>query len=538
MGVLRNPVLAGFHPDPSFIRVGEDFYIATSTFEWYPGVLIYRSRDLVSWELVARPLDRAGLLDMRGNPDGCGIWAPCLSHDGERFYLVYTDMKRNDGAFRDAHNYITAAETIEGPWSDPWYVNSSGFDPSLFHDTDGRKWFLNLQWNHRGEGTGPNPRHTGFDGLLLQEWSPDEGLKGPVTNIWSGTERGLTEAPHLFRRNGYYYLTTAEGGTDYRHAVTMARARDIRGPYETHPQRHLMCAEDAPDHPIQRTGHGQYVELDDGSAYHSFLMSRPIPGADGTGRYSILGRETGIERCVWGEDDWLYLEQGGLLVREEVPVPWETPPPNMAPVSYDFAGDALPADFQWLRTPYPERLFRVGDGLTLFGRESLGSWFEQALVARRQQHHAYEAETTLHFAPESYQQGAGLVAWYNRQKFHAAIVSHDPELGRSISVISCLADHPDGKLTITPKPPIPIGDGPVDLRVTVDGHRLHFFARTGDEPFREVGPELDATILSDEAGRGMHKSFTGAFVGMVAFDTTGAGRTARFSRFAYRPAGE
>ncbi|GAB5375562.1 MAG: glycoside hydrolase family 43 protein [Acuticoccus sp.] len=536
MGTIRNPVLAGFHPDPSFCRVGDDVFIATSTFEWYPGVLIYRSRDLVSWELVARPLDRASLLDMRGNPDGCGIWAPCLSHDGERFYLVYTDMKRNDGAFRDAHNYITSAAHIDGPWCEPWYINSSGFDPSLFHDADGRKYVLNLQWNHRGRGTGANPRHTGFDGLLLQGWSPEGGLTGPVSNIWPGTARGLTEAPHLFRRNGYYYLTTAEGGTDYGHAVTMARARDIRGPYETHPHSHLMSTADAPAHPLQRVGHGQYIELADGSAYHTFLMSRPVPGADGTGRFSILGRESGIERCVWGADDWLYLEKGGLLPRESVPVPWETPPPASGAVTYAFGGDTLPADFQWLRTPCPQRLFRIGDGaLTLFGRESLGAWFEQALVARRQQHFLYEAEVTLDFAPDTYQQGAGLIAYYNRQKFHAAIVSHDPELGRSISIISCLADHPDGALTITPKPPLPLGEGPVDLRVGVDHHSLRFAARTGGGAWMPVGPVLDATILSDEAGRGMHKSFTGAFVGMVAFDMTGQGREARFSRFSYRP---
>ena len=238
--MIRNPVLPGFNPDPSFLRVGEDYYLATSTFEWYPGVQIHHSRDLVNWRLVARPLDRAGLLDMRGNPDSGGVWAPCLSHDGERFWLVYSDVKRLDGAFKDAHNYITACETVDGEWCDPWYVNSSGFDPSLFHDDDGRKWVVNMLWNHRGPGSGRNPTHDRFDGIVLQEWSPEEGLTGPVHNIWPGTDRGLTEAPHLFKRNGYYYLTTAEGGTGYDHAVSMARARRIEGPYEDHPNKHLI----------------------------------------------------------------------------------------------------------------------------------------------------------------------------------------------------------------------------------------------------------------------------------------------------------
>ena len=149
--MIRNPILPGFNPDPSFCRVGEDYFIATSTFEWYPGVQIHHSRDLVNWTLVSRPLNRAALLDMRGNPDSCGIWAPCLSYADGRFWLVYTDVKRLDGAFKDAPNYITTCEKIDGRWSDPWFVNASGFDPSLFHDDDGRKWFVNVQWNHRGE---------------------------------------------------------------------------------------------------------------------------------------------------------------------------------------------------------------------------------------------------------------------------------------------------------------------------------------------------------------------------------------------------
>jgi len=229
--MIRNPVLKGFNPDPSFLRVGDDYYIATSTFEWYPGVQIHHSRDLVNWRLVARPLNRAALLDMRGVPDSGGIWAPCLSHDGEKFWLVYTNVRRIDGSFKDAPNYITCCERVDGEWSDPWFVNASGFDPSLFHDDDGRKWFVNMRWNHRGPGSGCNPANDLFDGILLQEWSPERGLFGPVTNIYAGTERGLTEAPHLFKRYGWYYLTTAEGGTGYSHAVTMARSRAITVPY-------------------------------------------------------------------------------------------------------------------------------------------------------------------------------------------------------------------------------------------------------------------------------------------------------------------
>ncbi|MEL6610145.1 MAG: glycoside hydrolase family 43 protein [Pseudomonadota bacterium] len=528
--MIRNPILPGFNPDPSICRVGADYYIATSTFEWYPGVQIHHSRDLVNWTLVARPLNRAALLDMRGNPDSGGIWAPCLSHADGKFWLVYTDVKRLDGSFKDAHNYITCCETIDGVWSDPWYVNSSGFDPSLFHDDDGRKWFTNVQWNHRGTGTGGNPTHDSFDGILMQEWSPEDGLIGPCKVIYHGTDRGLTEAPHQFKRNGWYYLTTAEGGTGYDHAVTLSRSRDIWGPYEDHPDKHVLCAAET-DNAVQRTGHGQYVEGADGQHYHTFLMGRPIPGPDGTGQFCPLGRETGIERVVW-RDDWLYPEQGGMLARAEVPHDATAREPE--PVRHDPFPDALPMEFQWLRTPDHDRLFALGDGaLTLFGRESLGSWFEQSLVARRQEHHAYDAETVLDFDPHTYQQGAGLTTYYNRTKFHAAIVTCDADDGRVLQVMSCPGDYPDGGLVLMGDA-VPLDPGPVTLKVCVRGAVQRFYCSQGDL-WDPVGPALDASVISDEGGRGEHGSFTGAFVGMVAFDITGQGHPARFTRFGYVP---
>ncbi|MCG6901336.1 MAG: glycoside hydrolase family 43 protein [Rhodobacter sp.] len=530
--MIRNPVLPGFNPDPSICRVGADYYIATSTFEWYPGVQIHHSRDLVNWRLAARPLRRAAQLDMRGNPDSCGVWAPCLSHADGLFWLVYTDMKRNEGAFKDSHNYIVTCETIEGDWSDPVYVNSSGFDPSLFHDDDGRKYFLNMRWNHRGPGTGGNPVHASFDGILLQEWSPEHGLTGPVTNIYDGTDRGLTEAPHLFKRKGWYYLTVAEGGTGYGHAVTMARSRTITGRYETQPDKHLICAADAPDHPIQRTGHGQYVETPGGEVYHTFLMGRPLPG-----RFCPLGRETGIEKCVWSDDDWLYLEAGGSLPRLDVPAPFDVALAAPQVIAHAFADGVLPPEFQWLRTPFPDRIFRLDDGcLTLIGRESLGSWFEQSLVARRQEHFAYSAETSVVFAPDSYQQGAGLVTYYNRHKFHALALSHEPGVGRALGVLSCPGDWPDAALTLLPDRKVPVPDGPIEMRVDVDHAAQRFSWRSPGGDWQRIGPDLSAAVISDEGGRGEHGSFTGAFVGMFAFDTSGQGHEARFGRFAYAPA--
>lgn len=524
--MIENPILRGFNADPSFCRVGGDYYIATSTFEWYPGVQIHHSTDLVNWRLVARPLNRAALLDMRGNPDSCGVWAPCLSHADGKFWLVYTDVKRFDGAFKDAHNYITTCDTIDGDWSDPVYVTSSGFDPSLFHDDDGRKWFLNMRWNHRGPGTGLNPAHDSFDGIELQEWHPERGLTGPVHTIFTGTDRGLTEAPHLFKRDGWYFLTTAEGGTGYDHAVTMARSRSITGPYETHPQKHLLTVVNVPASPLQRVGHGQYVETPHGEAYHSFLCGRPLPGG-----FCPLGRETGLAACEWRADGWLYLKGGGTVPPLTLPALAERAPD--APINRIFA-DELPPEFQWLRTPYPERLFTLtGSALRLTGRESLGSWFEQSLVARRQEHHAYAAATVVDCVPPNWQRAAGLITYYNRHKFHAALVTHEPEIGRCLTVVSCLGDWPGEALTFHTKLPLP--EGPIRVEVSVQGAMQRFLVGPEGGAMQPAGPELDARIISDEGGRGEHASFTGAFVGMVAHDLTGQGWTADFTRFDYLP---
>ncbi len=531
--MIRNPVLPGFNPDPSICRVGADYYIATSTFEWYPGVQIHHSRDLVNWTLVRRPLERAAQLDMRGNPDSCGVWAPCLSHADGRFWLVYTDVKRLDGAFKDAHNYVVTAARIEDTWSDPVYLNSSGFDPSLFHDEDGRKWLANLQWRHLPAGGDAAPKHPAFDGILLQEYDAQaERLVGPIRRIFDGSPHGLTEGPHLFRRNGWIYLTAAEGGTGYDHAVTMARSRDIAGPYELHPETFLLTSKDAPWAALQRAGHGQIVETPDGAVYHTHLCSRPLPGLP----RSPMGRETAIQHCVWGEDSWLRLAGGGLVPALEVEAPPGAPEPTQArAVRRRFDGDALPAEFQWLRTPESERIFRLtGSALRLIGRESIGSWFEQALVARRQEHFVYRAETALDFDPDTYQQAAGLVTYYNRHKFHFLAVSHAEGTGRTLTVMSCAGDWPDGRLSLPMAAPVVLGDGPVELAVEVDHAGQRFLWRQGGA-WRQAGPGLDASLVSDEAGRGEHASFTGGFVGMAAFDVTGRARHADFARFDYTP---
>lgn len=528
MPTIRNPILPGFNPDPSIVRVGDDYYIATSTFEWYPGVQIHHSKDLANWELVSRPLTRASQLDMRGDPDSCGVWAPCLTYADGLFWLIYTDVKRKDGSFKDAHNYLVTAPAIDGPWSDPVYMNSSGFDPSLFHDEDGRKWFVNMLWDHRS-------RPLLFAGIALQEYDhQQQKLVGPVRNIYQGTELKLVEGPHLYRRGGWYYLLTAEGGTGYEHACTFARSRSIEGPYETHPEKYVVTAKDSPLNPLQRAGHGDIVDTPDGRTYIVHLTGRPTTQK----RRCVLGRETAIQEAEWRDDGWLYLKHGTNVPALEVDVPGtRDDTAYWAEQRYSFDGRLHP-DFQWLRTPETDRIFEVGNGrLRLFGRESIGSWFEQALVARRVTHFSFDAETSLDFAPVDERQFAGLTHYYGRYNFHHLTVTAHSDGRRELLLMSSPATFPDGRLTY-PADPVPLPqDGPIRLKLEVRGPALQYFYATGTGGnWQPVGPVLDASLISDECGgHAEHGSFTGGFVGMACSDLNGTARQADFSGFLYRP---
>ena len=312
----------------------------------------------------------------------------------------------------------------------------------------------------------------------------------------------------------------------------MARSKSLDGPYELHPNWHLLTSKDSPDAPLPRAGHGQIVETPDGQVYHTHLCSRPIPGT----KRSPMGRETAMQKCEWRADGWLYLVGGGMVPAVEVAPPKPAARIEKAKLTrYAFDG-ALPLDFQWLRTPHPERIFSLKDRpghLRLYGRESVGSWFEQALVARRQEDFCYRAETELAFAPATIQQVAGLTAYYNRHKFHMLAITWHEVHGRSLTILSCEGDWPDTRLSFPLPQGVKLGDGDVKLAVTVAFEKLQFAYSEAGVGWRDIGPVLDASLLSDEAGRGEHASFTGAFVGMIAFDTSGAAAPADFGYFTY-----
>lgn len=440
---------------------------------------------------------------------------------------LYLDVKRKDGSFKDAPNYIVSAPAIEGPWSEPVYANSSGFDPSLFHDEDGKKWFVNMLWDHRR-------RPLLFAGIRVQEFDPKAAkLVGPQKTIYQGTDLKLIEAPHLYKRNGWYYLLVAEGGTGYDHACTLARSRDLWGPYDTHPDKHILTSKDAPLAALQRAGHGDIVDTPDGKTYLVHLTGRPITQR----RRCVLGRETAIQEAFWGDDDWLYVKNGPVPSLY-VDVPGTVDESKyLAEQRYTF-DNGLHKDFQWLRTPEPERIFSTSDGkLSLIGRESIGSWFEQALVARRQVHFSYDAETVVDFSPSDERQFAGLTAYYCRFNFFYLTVTAHSDGQRELLIMSSEASFPDSNLQLPFQAPVRIpNEGKVKLAVSIRGDKLQFSYAMEGEELKNVGPAFDASILSDECGgHQAHGSFTGAFVGMACSDLNGTALKATFDYFAYRP---
>lgn len=520
MKTIHNPVLPGFNPDPAILRVGTDYYIATSTFEWFPGVQISHSRDLVNWRVVSRPLQRLSQLDMRGNPNSGGIWAPCLTWADGLFHLIYTDVKRWAGSYKDVYNYLVTCPTIDGEWSDPVYLNSSGFDPSLFHDDDGRKWLVNMVWDHR-------PGHNNFGGILLQEYSPKEkAMTGPVTRIFGGSELGLVEGPHIYKKDGWYYLLTAEGGTFATHAITMARSKSLTGPYEIMPGTHLLTAAHNPSLRLQSAGHGSLVQTADGAWYLAHLARRQLAN----GR-SILGRETSLQAVQW-LDGWPRLAQGGMEPAETIPAPNlpETPWPKL-PVRDDFDQPVLGIQYQSPRIPFDPAYVSLTERpgfLRLRGRESIVSTFCQTLVARRQQAFHIKARTCVSFDPANFQQMAGLVAFYNTDSFHYLFITRADHSARCLGVMSC----EKGNVSYPVEKEIPVhGGDKVWLQLEINLGRLNFTYSLDGQSWHPIGWELDASILSDEHVPPC--GFTGNFVGLACQDISGTRQPADFDWFDY-----
>ena len=506
--MIENPILRGFNPDPSIIRVGDDFYIATSTFEWWPGVCIYHSRDLKHWHLHSRPLDRMSMLDMTGVPDSGGIWAPDITYDGKRFYLVYTNV-RERGPMMQTENYVVTTDDIDGEWSEPVYLNSMGFDPSMFHDSDGVTWLLSLN-NHYGK----NQR---FNGLYVQQYDTENRrLVGDVKLIYREPRGELVEGSHIYHFGDTYYLLKAQGGTGNRHSSQLSRSASLFGPWEDCPDILLHSRDDA-SLPLQCAGHGDIVDTKDGKLYLVHLATRY--SSEG---HSIFGRETCIQSIEWTNDGWLRLSDGGqnpYVYVNEPDLPEHEFPADDG--FYDFTKGVLPDAFQSLRLPLGDRARFTDGGLRLIGCDGLNSRFRQTLIARRIDCANVRISTHLTFEPEHEKHLAGLVLIYDTQNWHYLYVTRSESGQKQVCVLTCKK----GALSY-PADPVTIKEhSDIDLFADIDGADLRFSFSDGGDVL-PIAETLDMSILADVG-------FTGAMAGICCQDLMRKEKYADFRWFRY-----
>jgi xylan 1,4-beta-xylosidase len=484
--MVRNPVLPGSHPDPSVLRVGPDYYLATSTFEWCPGVRLHHSRDLVHWRALGGALDGTRLLDLTGCPDSGGVWAPSLSYTGGMFHLVYSNVSTYAGGFTDCVNYLVTAPSIDGPWAEPVLLHARGFDASLFHDGE-ESWLVNLVHDWR-------PGHGGSAGLEATRYDRSaRSLLGDPAPIAIPPQAGWIEGPNLYRRGDWYYLITADGGTGYQHQVTVSRSRSLTGPYERDPHGPVITARDHPELPLQKAGHGSLVETASGEWYLAYLVARPHT-AHGP---CVLGRETALATVTRLAAHWSTLRR--------------------------------PPTADWLS------LTDRRSHLRLHGGRSPRSLVGPSLVARRVTAARCSFETTMEYRPRQFQHLAGITAYYNTRNWYFLHTTADDHGQAVLRLAGCGR----GVLTLLESTGTPIEDAErVRLGLDFDGPELRFRYDTG-HGWRTVGPAVDATVLSDEHAEEMENGqiqslgFTGAFVGLWVWDLTGHGHYADFDDATY-----
>ena len=409
------------------------------------------------------------------------------------------------------------AKDIKGPWTEPIYLNSSGFDPSLFHDPHtGKKWLLNEQWDYRLET--PNKSA----GIVLQEYdTKKECLVGEIYQIFSGTALAKTEAPHLYHVNGYYYLLTAEGGTGRGHSVTVCRSKSITGPYELAPNSPILTASDKPDSPLQCTGHGSLVQTRDGKWYMAYLCTRPLDGA------AILGRETAIQEVCWTKDQWLSLRSEGNMPEKISTIQTATDVKQQVDHyfldSFEYGirprwnSRRILPEPTWCDTTSRPNHLRIHAG------ESIQSTMDHHLLAIRQTDFSFEVTTAFEYAPSHFNQMAGVALYLNEENYYYCYVTWDEKAGKCLRFLQATKGevHLDSWI-------IPLSSEQTYLKVEVEDSTASFQVREKEsDPWILAGTSKDMKVLSG--------GFTGNFVGIGVHDLNKKkGSYADFSFFEYR----
>ncbi len=500
-GHYRNPVISGFHPDPSIVRVGSSYFLVNSTFAYYPGLPVYRSSDLVNWHQIGNAIDRPDMFDFSRLGVARGIFAPTIRHHDGLFYIINTCIDCG-------LNFIITAKDPAGPWSSPMFLPSvDGIDPDLFFDDDGRVWITN-----NGPPIG-RPMYDGHRAIWIQEFDLKSGkLVGPRSVIVNGgvhfDEKPIwTEGPHIFKRDGYYYLLAAEGGTAGNHSETVYRSRSVKGPYVPGPINPILTQRDLDPKrpfPVYATGHADFVETPGGKWWAVFLGTRPYEA-----NLSNLGRETFLLPVDWPKGGWPLILPKGSVVPQRPHGP--TVKGDAGSWRDDFLTPTLAPQWLMLGTP-KERWFRVAPhALSLVPRAaSLGSKANPAFLAIRQRHEDAIVETELLYAPAMEGDRAGLVIFADEyHHYFGGIWQTADGLRLVISKRNGGQDPEDGHIIAS----VPLlASARVKLKVSTKGPLISFSYALADGTWQLLGKSEDGKILASETSN----QFTGVVIGPYA----------------------
>lgn len=480
MSTYHNPIIPGFHPDPSVCRVGHDYYLVTSSFEYFPGVPLFHSDNLVDWEQIGHVLTRESQLPLKYCRPSGGIFAPTIRHHNGRFYMVTTNT---NNAHKPNGNFYVWTDDIRGEWSEPVWVGMPGIDPDLFFDSNGDVWF---------SCTGGQSRIDLETGKLI----------GGPTVRWPGTGgTAAPEAPHIYRIGDWYFTMLAEGGTERGHMVTIARSRNIGGPYESCPHNPILSHRSMQAE-LQSTGHGDMFEDMQGKWWMVFLATRPV----GYPPVHLLGRETCLAPVTWSDDGWPVVNQGNVVPLNVTFPGLPEQKPEWREWHDDFSGSRLKPEWNFLRNPDPDTwsLSANPGALTLrCSPVSLDDTDSPAWVGRRLQHFETEQLVELDFNPGSGREEAGVSLFLQRKSHYDIFLTL--RNGRRVLVVRRLV----GSLSAVSEPCY-VEEGPVKLSILTDREcfDLGFMSTAG----RISLAKGEAKFLSTEIGG----RFTGLFVALFA----------------------
>ncbi len=478
----KNPIIKGFNPDPSICRVDEDFYLVTSTFEFFPGVPVYHSKNLVNWELINYCLTTDTQLPLEGAEASGGIYAPTIRYHEGVFFMTTTNVS-NGG------NFIVHTKDIYGKWSEPAYVDQGGIDPSLFWDDDGECYFVS-------NGLDENGRIS----IFLCQLNPFTGEKHAPTKLISyGCGGRYPEAPHIYKRDGYYYLMLAEGGTEYGHMETIQRSKSIYGPYEKCPHNPILTHRDTPG-PIQATGHADMVEDQNGNWWLVCLGIRPIKNM----QLHHLGRESFLAPVTWNEHGWPTVGDNGRLAFEmEGALPGPAPKPISGDFVDSFDKDNLNLKWNFVRNPRRDNYILENGRIVLKGgKDELSTPLgHPTMIALRQEE--FDIEATIQLEGDiRFGQRSGLSAFYNNE-YHYDIFITKGECGHEMCLRKRVADIEVIVATHSVE-----YDGAIKVRLIANDEWYKFFYERDGE-FIELGRGKTSLLATEVNGR----SFTGTFIG-------------------------